>query len=118
MYQETLRPAWVEISLSNLTHNIRRVIEKVGDAGRIIGVIKADAYGHGAVRTAEVLRQNGIRRFAVANLTEAIELRDAGFTEEHIIVLGLIPSPYADFYAAYDLKDVLYDSENALAFSE
>lgn len=118
MYQETLRPAWVEISLSNLTHNIRRVIEKVGDAGRIIGVIKADAYGHGAVRTAEVLRQNGIRRFAVANLTEAIELRDAGFTEEQILVLGLIPSPYADFAAAYDLTVVLCDSENALAFSE
>ncbi len=118
MYQEALRPAWVEISLSNLTHNIRRIIEKVGSADRIIGVIKADAYGHGAIRTAETLRQNGILRFAVANLTEAIELRNAGFADEQIIVLGLIPSSYADFAAAYDLTVVLCSSENALAFSE
>ena len=117
MYQEALRPAWVEISLSNLTHNIRRIIEKVGSADRIIGVIKADAYGHGAIRTAETLRQNGIHRFAVANLTEAIELRNAGFADEQIIVLGLIPSSYADFAAAYDLTVVLCDSTNALAFS-
>lgn len=50
MYKEAMRPAWVEISLDNLEHNVKQIIEKVGSAEKITGVIKADAYGHGAVK--------------------------------------------------------------------
>ena len=55
MYKEALRPVWAEINLSNLDYNIKQIKNKI--AGReMIGVIKADAYGHGSVKVAEVLR--------------------------------------------------------------
>jgi alanine racemase len=60
----------------------------------VMGIIKADGYGHGAIPVAEVLRQNGIKSFGVATLHEAIALRDAGATER-IVLLGLTPSEYA-----------------------
>ena len=57
MYKEALRPVWAEINLSNLDYNIKQIKNKI--AGReMIGVIKADAYGHGSVKVAEVLREN------------------------------------------------------------
>ncbi len=117
MKQNTLRPAWVEINLSNLAYNIRQIILKVGSADKIVGVVKADAYGHGAVRVSEILRENGIRIFAVATLAEAIELRRSGLQEE-IIVLGLVPDEYAKIVALHSLTAVVCDSRNARALSE
>lgn len=117
MYKEAMRPAWVEINLSNLDHNIKQIIGKVGSADKIIGVVKADAYGHGMVKVAEVLRANGIKAFATATLAEAVRLREHG-AREQIIVLGLVPDMYADIAAEYDLTVVCCDSENARAFSD
>ena len=78
MYKEAIRPVWAEINLSNLDYNIKKIMKKVGPQREIIGVIKADAYGHGSVQCAEVLRQNGCKIFAIATLQEAITLREAG----------------------------------------
>lgn len=77
MYKEAMRPAWVEISLDNLEHNVKQIIEKVGSAEKITGVIKADAYGHGAVKITEVLRKCGIKTFATATLAEAVKRANA-----------------------------------------
>lgn len=113
MYREALRPVWAEINLTNLETNIRNIQEKVG--GReVVGVIKADAYGHGAVRVAEVLRENGVKTFAIATLQEAITLREAGAREE-IIMLGLTPDMYADTIVDYDITPVVCDAGNAAA---
>ena len=60
MYKNALRPAWVEINLNNLDFNIKNIKAKIGDR-EMIGVIKADAYGHGSVKVAEVLRANGCK---------------------------------------------------------
>ena len=81
----------------------------------MIGVIKADAYGHGSVKVAEVLRENGCKTFAVATLHEAVTLREAGAKEE-IIILGLTPDMYASTIADYDITPVVCNSENAAAF--
>ena len=75
-----MRQTWVEIDLSALDHNIKEIKRVIGN-NEIIGVVKADAYGHGSVRCAEVLRDNGVQRFAVATIEEALELREAGFNE-------------------------------------
>ena len=83
MYKNALRPAWVEINLNNLDFNIKNIKAKIGDR-EMIGVIKADAYGHGSVKVAEVLRANGCKTFAIATIHEAITLREAGATEEKI----------------------------------
>ena len=75
MYKDALRAAWAEINISNLDFNIKRIKEKVGPDKKITGIIKADGYGHGAVKAATVLRANGIESFGVATLSEAVRLR-------------------------------------------
>lgn len=117
MYQEANRPAWAEINLTNLDYNIKQIIGKVGSPRKIIGVIKADGYGHGAVPAAEVLKQNGVTTLAVATLSEAIRLREAGVTEE-IIILGLTPDLYADTLTDYRLTPVVCSYSNAAAISD
>ena len=115
MYQEALRPVWAEINLSHFDYNVKQIKAKAG--GReLIGVIKADAYGHGSVKCAEVLRANGVKTFAIATLQEAVTLREAGAKEE-IIMLGLTPDLYADTVVEYDITPVVCASENARAFS-
>ncbi len=113
--EKLLRPARVEIDLAALDQNIKNIRAKAGKAA-LIGVIKADAYGHGAVACAEVLRRNGCRTFAVATLEEAAHLRASGAGEE-IIVLGLVPDAYADDAARLDVIPAVCSYENAAAFS-
>lgn len=116
MYKEALRPVWAEINLTNLDYNIKNIKAKIGDR-EMIGVIKADAYGHGSVKVAEVLRENGCKTFAIATLQEAVTLREAGAKEE-IIMLGLTPDMYADTIVDYDITPVVCNAENAKAFSD
>ena len=116
MYKEALRPVWAEINLNNLDYNIKQMKEKIGNR-EMIGVIKADAYGHGSVKVAELLRENGCKIFAIATLHEAITLREAG-AEEEIIMLGLTPDMYADTIVKYDITPVVCSYENAKAFSD
>lgn len=81
-----LRPTWVEISLSKLRHNAERVRELAGRR-KVMAVVKADAYGHGAVPIAKCLASCGIHWFGVATVEEALELREAGI-EQPILLLG------------------------------
>lgn len=117
MYKDALRAAWAEINISNLDFNIKRIKEKVEPGRKITGIIKADGYGHGAVKVATVLRANGIESFGVATLSEAIRLREAGFVLEEILVLGLTPDPYVDAIVEHRLTPVVCDFKNAQAIS-
>ena len=117
MYQEAKRAAWVEINLAHLDYNIKNIKQKIGEGKEIIGIIKADGYGHGAIPVAEMLRQNGITSFGVATLQEAVALREAG-AQETIVMLGLTPSEYADTLVKYNLTPVVMSSENAAAISD
>ena len=117
MYKDAIRAAWAEINITNLDYNIKQIKDKVGPGKKITGIIKADAYGHGAIKVATVLRANGIESFGVATLSEAVRLRKAGFILEEIIVLGLTPDPYIDTIIEYRLTPVFCDYENAEAIS-
>lgn len=117
MHKEALRAAWVEIDLANLDSNIKKIREHTGDSVELIGVIKADGYGHGSIKVAEVLRQNGIEKFAIADLSEALLLREHGFTEE-IIMLGITPALYADTIIAYNITPVICSLDVAEAFAK
>ena len=117
MYKDAIRAAWAEINIANLDYNIKQIKDKVGPGKKITGIIKADAYGHGAIKVATVLRANGIESFGVATLSEAVRLRKAGFILEEIIVLGLTPDPYIDTIIEYRLTPVVCDYENAEAIS-
>ncbi len=116
MYKEALRPVWAEINLSNLDYNIKQIRQKVGDK-EIIGVVKADGYGHGSVAVSNVLLDNGVKTLAVATLQEAITLRESGITCP-VIMLGITPEMYADTLLEYDITPVTSSYENAAAISE
>ena len=118
MYKEAMRAAWAEINITNLDYNIKNIKEKVGPGKKITGIIKADGYGHGAVKVATVLRANGIDSFGVATLSEAVRLREAGFLLEEILVLGLTPDPYVDIIVEHRLSPVVCDYKNAEAISK
>ncbi len=81
------RPAWIEVDLAALSHNFAEVRRLVGERTAIAAVVKADAYGHGAVPVAQRLLSEGADRLAVATLGEALELRSAG-VEAPIMLLG------------------------------
>ncbi len=86
-----LRPTWVEISLSKLHRNFQRVRELAGRR-RVMAVIKADAYGHGAVPVAKCLAECGVDWFGVATVEEALELRAAGIQQPVLLLGGLYMS--------------------------
>ena len=117
MYKEAIRPVWAEINLSNLDYNIKNIKAKLGSGTKIIGVVKADGYGHGSVKVAEVLRANGVDTFAVSTLQEAIVLREAGATEQ-IISLSLTPNFYSNVLVEYNITPVISSLENARAISK
>jgi len=90
-----LRPTWVEISLSKLRRNLERV-QRLAGVRKVMAVIKADAYGHGAVAVANCLAQCGANWFGVASVEEALELRSAGITQPILLLGGLYMSDPAD----------------------
>jgi len=77
-YLRGKRPTWVEVRLNDLDSNLRSLRRLLGPDIRVIGVVKANAYGHGAVPIAERLEKNGVEHLAVAFLEEALELRQHG----------------------------------------
>ena len=81
---------WVEISLSTLEHNYREICSHLPEGCQLLGICKANSYGHGAVRVAQLLQQLGCRWIAVNNYDEAEELRAAGVSTE---ILLLSPQP-------------------------
>jgi alanine racemase len=82
------RPTWAEINLDALAHNLRVVKERVGAGVNVMAVVKANAYGHGAVECAGRLEQEGANWFGVALPEEGIELRDAGITKPILCLAG------------------------------
>src|ERR1700676_4947120 len=81
------RPAWAGIDLEALAENLRVIREQVGPEVKIMAAVKADAYGHGAVRCARRLEAEGVDWFGVALPEEGIELRASGITKP-ILCLG------------------------------
>lgn len=110
------RPAWAEINLDNLTYNIQSI---KGDANskEIIGVVKADAYGHGATDVASTLVENGVKRLAVAVLSEGIELRKSGI-KCPIMILGLTPETLLNDLIEYEIQPTVSSFEYAEALSK
>ncbi|MDO4845361.1 MAG: alanine racemase [Oscillospiraceae bacterium] len=88
-----MRSAWVEINVDRLTENVAAVKRRIGSA-EIIGVVKANAYGHGAVGVGRAYLDAGVDLLAVATLAEAKQLRDAKMNCG-ILILGVVPDEFA-----------------------
>ena len=82
------RPTWAEIDLNALAENFRIVKERVGSDVNVMAVVKANAYGHGAVECARRLEREGADWFGVAMPEEGIELREAGITRPILCLAG------------------------------
>src|ERR1700756_1759191 len=82
------RPTWADVSLTTLRQNFRTVQKHVGTAVTVCAVVKADAYGHGAVECSKSLEAEGAKWLGVTSLDEAIPLRDAGVRANILLMTG------------------------------
>ena len=90
MEESILRRTWAEVDLDALAHNYRQARRMIGPGVRYLGVVKADAYGHGAVQVGRKLEALGADYLAVSSLDEARELRHGGISMP-ILILGHTP---------------------------
>ena len=84
------RDSWVEINIGNLEHNIKEIRKCIPNETKLLGVVKADAYGHGSVMLAPTILASGIDMLGVASIDEGVDLRNANINCE-ILVLGAVP---------------------------
>ncbi|SDW62918.1 alanine racemase [Tepidimicrobium xylanilyticum] len=112
-----LRPVWAEVNLDNLAHNMREVKKNVNKGVSIMAVVKANAYGHGAIKSAETFLDNGAERLAVATLSEALELRKANI-DVPILILGYTPKSQYSKVLKYDITQTIWDYESAKVISD
>ncbi len=100
------RPTWAEISLPNLVHNYQIIKRALHDQAQLMAVVKANAYGHGAVECARALEPDA-DWFGVALIEEGMELRDAGIARP-ILCLGGFWHGQAEAVVAHNLTPVLF----------
>ena len=111
------RRTWAEISLPDLEHNYWALRAMLAPGCRFLGVVKANAYGHGAEEVAHKLQQLGADYLAVACLNEATELRQSGITMP-ILILGATPAEFAPQVVEHDLTQAVFTPELAQALSK
>ena len=107
---------WAEVSLGALRHNVEEMQRALPDGCGLLGVVKADAYGHGASEIAAALRECGCRYLAVACPQEALALRQAGETMP-ILILGAVDAAFASDMAANDITLSVECAEKGRALS-
>ena len=112
-----LKRTWADISLDNLNHNYQQLRAKIPSGCRLLGVVKADAYGHGAVPISRHLCELGAEFLAVSNLEEAMQLRRGGIRRP-ILILGYTPPAYARDLVAMGLRQEVHSLEYARALHE
>ena len=110
--KELLRRTWAEIDLDALAQNFREVRKAADPKAMVCCVVKADAYGHGAVRVAREFASLGADWFAVSNLEEALQLRRAGI-ETPVLVLGYTPADKAGTLSRENISQCVYSLEYA-----
>ena len=85
------RPIWAEVSIAAILHNLRVIRRQVGRERKILAVVKANAYGLGAVPISKALARAGTEWFGVTCSSEGIELRDAGIRKRILVLTGFWP---------------------------
>lgn len=113
-----IRPVWAEIDLDAFSFTMQAIRKRIGDTPQIAAVVKADAYGHGATHIVPTLIENGATYLAVAMLDEAIELRQAGFHDVSILILGYTEPWRAKELIEYDIDQTIYTYDLAKAMSD
>ncbi|NLO47009.1 MAG: alanine racemase [Clostridiales bacterium] len=108
---------WAEISLDNVEHNYRQIRKILPEDCLFMGVMKSNAYGHGAIHVAKRLEDAGADYFGVAFLDEALELRQNGITKP-ILVLGYTHPQFIGEVIENNLTQAVFDAQTAAAYSK
>ena len=108
------RDAWVEINISNLENNIQEIKSNVPENIKLLGVVKADAYGHGAAMLAPTILASGIDMLGVASIDEGVDLRQAKIDCE-ILVLGAVPVWAIESAVKNDISIAIFTPEHIKA---
>ncbi|RDU72396.1 alanine racemase [Helicobacter aurati] len=116
-YQNLKRQVLAEINLNHFIHNLTLVKQRLNPQTQIMLVLKADAYGHGALQLAKVALEQGINYFAVATFEEAMRLREQ-YQEARILILGYTLPSHALEAIKYHIEMCVYDIHTAKAFSK
>ncbi len=111
------RRLWAEINMNAVKANYEAIRETIGEGVKLCCVVKADAYGHGAVELCKLYHTLGADFFAVSNLDEALEIREAGI-EEPILILGYTPPDRCGDLARYAIRQAVYSPDYAARLSE
>lgn len=105
------------INLAAIKNNISQVKSSISKDTKLMVIVKADAYGHGAVAVSKALENGIVDAYGVAIIEEAIELRKAGLTKP-ILILGYTPKEQFDLVVSYDVMQTVYQYEMARELSE
>ncbi|GHP23521.1 alanine racemase [Helicobacter pylori] len=111
------RASFVEVNSASLRHNFSAVKSIVPKDAHIMAVVKANAYGAGAIKASEIFLQEGANYLGVATLDEALELR-SHFSKTPILVLGYSPNSNASMLIDNDLSAMIFSLEQAEVFSQ
>ncbi len=111
------RPTWIEIDRRALVNNVHQLRQLLAPPCLLTGVVKANAYGHGALAVSRLLVEAGVDRLAVATLGEALELRTGGIRVP-ILVLGYTPASLAQSAVGQEITLTIVDAETALAIAQ
>ena len=111
------RWAWLEIDLNAIRHNASAVKKMIGSGRHMMAVVKADAYGHGAVRVAKTALNSGADYLGVATVDEGIKLRE-GLVNAPILMLAEPPASAIPLLLAYKIMPAVYSPEFAIKYAE
>lgn len=111
-----MRPTRAEIDLSALSFNIKQIMKYLSPSTQLMGVVKANAYGHGAAEISRKALSSGVSSLAVAFIEEAIELREANIAAP-LLVLGLFLPEQADLFVKYHVTATVCSTEHLTALS-
>lgn len=114
---EDKKRTWAEINTSSIGNNLRSMREKLPEGCKFMGLVKADAYGHGAIEIARCLEKLKCDYLSVACIAEAEELRNAGI-KLPILILGATPAEFTERLVKYDVVQTVGSLENAKDYSK
>ena len=99
--------AYAQIDLDAICENVKSVMKKIGGGVKVMAIVKADAYGHGAVPVARALDEMGVDSFGVATVDEAVQLRNGGITKP-ILILAHVFSEEYDEMLRWDIAHAVF----------
>ncbi|MCR5468177.1 MAG: alanine racemase [Lachnospiraceae bacterium] len=115
--ESTLRRTWAEVDLDALERNYKKIREHIGSDVKFLGVVKADAYGHGSVQCSKLLEKIGADYLAVSSADEALELRVNGVNMP-ILILGHTPKEQVARMIKYNITQAVTCKAKAVEYSE